>query len=240
MKKINLVCRFSEKLLDGSNDYSFLNPASIRISLKVKGSEKIKYFIDGGLLVKVLNKYILKKNLVNRVSFDNTSIAKEVFSLCEIRKIKIFFVGAKHDEIKKFVEKIRSSYSDLEIVGYNSGYYLAGEEYEIFKKINDGRAGLVVIGLGAGKQEEFMLSLRNSGYKGVAFSCGGFIRQECATTKDYYPYLINKFSLRWLFRMIKEPHTIRRYLFDYPKNLIWLLCEIKNSRLSFLVVDNEG
>lgn len=80
----------------------------------------------------------------------------------------------------------------------------------------------MLVGLGAGLQERFVLDALRGGFSGVAFTCGGFIRQEADAGERYYPDAINRLHLRAFYRMYREPHTIKRYLLDYPSNALRL------------------
>jgi N-acetylglucosaminyldiphosphoundecaprenol N-acetyl-beta-D-mannosaminyltransferase len=66
--------------------------------------------------------------------------------------------------------------------------------------------------MGVVRQERFLLAARNAGFRGVGFTCGGFIHQTARDEIDYYPAWINRWNLRFLYRMYREPHTRMRYL----------------------------
>ena len=61
-------------------------------------------------------------------------------------------------------------------------------------------------------QEKFLLKVKNAGYPGVGFTCGGFIHQTSKNEIDYYPAWVDKTNLRFVYRMWKEPHTRKRYV----------------------------
>ena len=54
--------------------------------------------------------------------------------------------------------------------------------------------------------------VKNAGYQGVGFTCGGFIHQTSKNEIDYYPAWVDKTNLRFVYRMWKEPHTRKRYV----------------------------
>jgi N-acetylglucosaminyldiphosphoundecaprenol N-acetyl-beta-D-mannosaminyltransferase len=70
--------------------------------------------------------------------------------------------------------------------------------------------------MGVPLQEEFLIDLRDTGWTGTGYTCGGFFHQS-ARKLEYYPRLFDKLQLRWLYRMIQEPRLAKRYLLDYPK-----------------------
>ncbi len=219
--------------LTSNKVYSFLNLSSISSLFSNTLQEgSITYFCDGistALLFRALS-----GKFIRRVSFDNTSLAPIVFEKCQADDLKIYFIGATESEIQAFSAKLMKKYKSLKIAGLHSGYWDETEEKSIIESVLGSGARVVVAGLGAGKQEQFLLDLALAGYSGISFTCGGFIRQEASTAEEnYYPAIVNKLNLRFAYRAIKEPHTIKRYLFEYPKNLVKLLWAHLSSKLKF-------
>ncbi len=228
-KQMKIAPRFSRAVLDKTGCYSFLNFASLTSFFAERSMEELDYFCDGWLMCSIVR--LLTGVKVDRVSFDYTSIAAEVFNQAGKKGKKIFIVGAEREEIKIFVKKIALKHNDLNVTGYHDGYFNeTDEQSKLVDSIIASGADLVIAGLGAGKQERFLLSLKGSGFTGLAFSCGGFIRQEACANKPYYPVWINKLNLRAFYRMYKEPHTIPRYIINYPINASYLV---------YLVLSNQ-
>ena len=69
-------------------------------------------------------------------------------------------------------------------------------------------------------QEKIINLIHNLNDKPSTITCGGFLSQ-CAVSNDliYYPNLINKLNLRWLYRIFSEAHVLRRFILDYPPNI---------------------
>lgn len=83
------------------------------------------------------------------------------------------------------------------------------EEAKHIVKLN---SDFLIVGMGALMQEKFLLKVKNAGYQGVGFTCGGFIHQTSKNEIDYYPAWVDKTNLRFVYRMWKEPHTLKRYM----------------------------
>lgn len=230
MKKLRIETGFSEEKLDNRRFYSFINFSSVGNFLENKGQEDLHYYCDGFLTAIFFSIACRKK--VARVSFDFTSIADSVFRHAENQNKGIYIVGAKQDELELFIKKIRNLYPQIRISGHRNGYFSGVDEEDVIESIIESKASLLIAGLGAGKQESFLLRAKKLGFEGVAFTCGGFIRQESMKAgENYYPPLINKLNLRAFYRMYKEPHTIKRYLFEYPANIFKLSKLIISSRV---------
>ncbi len=220
MTSINVKRKFTKSDVLGGSRFSFLNLASITEIFNTRPNNKTIFYIDGILLVWLLR--IVYCARVERCSFDMGSIAVQVFDICQNEGISICFIGASETEIDFFIKKISLSYPKLNIVMSCSGYIVEDKFNDVARDVIQSGPQVVVIGMGAGLQERMQNCLYEMGYTGSSFTCGGFIRQESAKDANYYPHFVNRFNLRAFYRMYMEPHTRKRYLYDYPKNLLKL------------------
>jgi len=226
MIRVAIMESFSEQLLNSGQAFSFLNFASVgRLFSDSEDAQGLHYFCDGMLMSSFVTR--LTGHPVSRVSFDFTSIAPLVFGHAEQHRKRVFLLGATPRELGQFIRKIRARYPELIIAGREHGYFRKDETSRVVQSVLDSRADLLIVGLGAGRQEAFIRQAKRQGFRGVAFSCGAFIRQEAMADGTYYPPLINRLNLRALYRMYREPHTILRYLLLYPANFL---------RLNYLLV----
>jgi N-acetylglucosaminyldiphosphoundecaprenol N-acetyl-beta-D-mannosaminyltransferase len=101
----------------------------------------------------------------------------------------------------------------LQIAGFRSGYFLSEEEKLIeMERIIEINPDYLIVGMGALCQEAFLLEIRDMGFKGIGFTCGGFIHQTSKNEIVYYPTWVDKYNIRFLYRMYKESHTRKRYV----------------------------
>jgi N-acetylglucosaminyldiphosphoundecaprenol N-acetyl-beta-D-mannosaminyltransferase len=219
MIRLELVDHYSPALLDSNRAFSFINFASIG-SFMHQPAQSLAYFCDGMLMSGFMSR--ITGRAVERVSFDFTSIADPVLRECEQRGKRVYLVGARQAELERFVEKLGKQYPRLQLVGTHNGYFDAEQAVALQADIRRCRTNVLLVGLGAGLQERFVLQALQGGFSGVAFTCGGFIRQEADASERYYPDAINRLHLRAFYRMYREPHTIKRYLLDYPSNALRL------------------
>lgn len=217
--RLDLISRYSPALLDSNQACSFINFASIG-SLMQRPPGAVAYFCDGMLMSSFMSRVTRRR--IERVSFDFTSIADPVFRDAQQQGRSLYVVGATQAQLDGFVAKLRLNYPGLIIAGQHHGYVEPGQAAELHADIRNSAANILLVGLGAGLQERFVLAAQAAGFGGVAFTCGGFIRQESGSPQRYYPALINRLHLRAFYRMYREPHTIRRYLLDYPRNFLTL------------------
>lgn len=220
MISLELIGHYTPNLLEANKAFSFINFASIG-SFFDQPPNTIAYFCDGMLMSTFMSR--VTGRTIGRVSFDFTSIADSVFSYAEKQGKRVYFVGARQAELELFINKVKVRYPALIIAGGHNGYFDAPEAACIQADICRSEANILIVGLGAGLQEQFEQGALRAGFTGVAFTCGGFIRQEAMATGHYYPEPVNRLHLRALYRMYREPHTIKRYLVDYPSNFLHLL-----------------
>ncbi|VVP82037.1 UDP-Gal:alpha-D-GlcNAc-diphosphoundecaprenol beta-1,4-galactosyltransferase [Pseudomonas fluorescens] len=232
MIRLELVRHYSPRLLEANQAYSFINFASIG-SFFEQAPGTVAYFCDGLLMSTFMSR--VTGRTIGRVSFDFTSIADLVLRSAEQQGKRVYFVGARQAELALFVSKIQTLYPRLGIAGYHHGYFDAAQAEDLRADICRSAANILIVGLGAGRQEQFVEDALRAGFGGVAFTCGGFIRQEAMATRQYYPALINRLHLRAFYRMYREPHTIKRYLIDYPGNFLHLLVMLARRKVAISV-----
>lgn len=193
--------------------YTYLNPVSYLTALDNKElfSQLDGIFADGGLLVKAIK--MVYGNQVTRRSFDMTSMAPELFSYAEEHGKTIYIVASKQEQVEKAVEIFRERYPKVKFAGYRNGYFASESEMDVEAKyIAKLNPDFLIVGMGVLMQEKFLLKVKNAGYQGIGFTCGGFIHQTSKNEIDYYPAWVDKTNLRFIYRMWKEPHTRKRYV----------------------------
>jgi len=210
---------------------TFLNPYSYLHyrSEPEKFSAFDTIFFDGILLAKAAS--FLYRRPIPRISFDMTSLAPKVFEYAVEHDKTVALIGAEPGVVDVAAQIYKSEYDNLKIETTRHGYFeseVAAAEYiQELIKINP---DIVIVGMGTPKQEEFISNLLSSGWDGAAFTCGGFFHQTASKGKNYYPNLINKLNLRFLYRMYDEPKLIKRYFLSYPKSLILFVLDTINSK----------
>lgn len=214
-----------EILKNGKGIYTFLNPVSYLDALKHKElfSSFDGIFADGGLLVKAIK--MTYGASVKRRSFDMTSLASIVFSYAAKTGKSVAIVATKQEMVEKAVANLEKSFQGLTICYYRNGYFKGEQEMDDeAKKIVSLHPDILIVGMGVIKQEQFLLKVRNAGYQGIGFTCGGFIHQTAQDKAEYYPDWVDKHGLRFVYRMYKEPHTRKRYAkaaLVFPVRFMW-------------------
>lgn len=205
----NLNLLFTQK----GKIYTFLNPVSYLTALDNKKlfEQFDGIFADGSILVAAIK--VLYGKVVTRRSFDMTSLAPELLNYAEMNRKTIYIVASKQEQVEKAVEIFKERYPKLIFAGYRNGYFTSEKSMDTeAEKIVQINPDFLIVGMGALMQEKFLLKVKKQGFRGIGFTCGGFIHQTSKNEIEYYPEWADKLNLRFVYRMYKEKHTRKRYL----------------------------
>ncbi len=209
---------------------TYLNPYSYLIAREHFGPfgqfDEIR--IDGIALVFFLKLFNIAA--FARRSFDMTSDAAEVFAEAAGKGKSVYLIGAEPEEMARAVQRISARFPQLKIAGFRGGYFKDEmQRQEVLDALAETSPDYVICGMGAPYQERFLVDLRQAGWQGTGYTCGGFFHQS-AERLDYYPKWIDKLHFRWLYRIYKEPKLARRYGWEYPKFVWFFLTDYRNFR----------
>ncbi|MXJ89703.1 WecB/TagA/CpsF family glycosyltransferase [Klebsiella pneumoniae] len=181
-------------------------------------------YCDGILMTKLAQMAGIE---AHRVSFDMTSLAPIVFSYAQKNHKKIAIIGSDSDSNKKAISIVLEKYPNLLLVKTRHGYFKDEKERSQFvQELVELEPDIVIVGMGTPAQDIFLNDMFLTKWSGVAFTCGGFLHQTAKNGSTYYPEFFNKYNLRWLYRMIDEPKLVSRYLFGYPKSILFYLVDL--------------
>jgi len=176
---------------------------------------------DGIAVVKALR--WINGITVERQSFDATSLFQPVFCHLSSQKKSLCLVGGRPGVAGLALHKMRQSYPGIDYRGVIDGF----QPFEdIVNWVKSHEPDVVLVGMGAPIQESLLLRLKYDGFRGVGFTCGGFLDQYVVGTQ-YYPAIIDRLDLRWLYRLVSDPRRLgRRYLIQYQTfvfDVLWAL-----------------
>lgn len=179
--------------------------------------KQFDYIGSDGIGPIVLNR-LFGKPKSTRFSFDMSSIAGNVLQDIRDNKKKVYILGAKEGEIERSITTIENNFDGIEIAGYHHGYF-KGYENDIIKEIIDSNANVAIIGMGAPIQDKMAIKLKEYGFVGTVYTCGGFIHQTTSSIMTY-PKWVNKLQLRAIYRILTQKGMLKRLIETYPKFLI--------------------
>ncbi len=122
----------------------------------------------------------------------------------------VYFLGAAPGVAELASKEMTKKYPGLRVVGFHDGYFKDSEP--IIKEINQVSPDILLVGLGAPKQEKWIhenLDRINAKlFVGVGGSFDGMSGKVVRAPKFY-----QKAGLEWLYRLMKEPKRISRQKF---------------------------
>lgn len=193
--------------------------------------DEFDYIASDGMGPIKLNK-LCGHSKSSRFSFDLSSMAGPVFRDMMAHGESLYVLGAKSGEVEKSVETIKKNFDGIKIAGFHHGY-IKDCKNDIVKEIKASGAKVVIIGMGAPMQDEIAVLLKQAGFVGSVYTCGGFIHQTQETMVSF-PAWTNKLGLRWLYRIFTQSGMLKRLVETYPifvVTYIWfLLFQIKTRK----------
>lgn len=143
------------------------------------------------------------------------------------RKLRVYLLGAAPGVAQRAAVNIERRWPGVEIVGCDSpaiGFEKRPEENDaILDRVAAAQTDLLIVGLGAPKQELWVHAHRERIAAPVALCVGATI-DFLAGERNRAPRWMQRVGLEWLHRMASEPRRLaKRYLRDaicFPK-LIW-------------------
>lgn len=145
-------------------------------------------------------------------NFDMHPLKDSLFKTMISEGLTLMLIGGKpgYDEIAK--DKLEALYPGLKVLATMHGY----DDFEpklaaVAAKAPD----VVLVDMGAPRQEMFLQALAKAGYKGLAIACGGFIENHLSEG-HFYPHWVEAWKLHSVWRLYKTPaNAWKKRLYEY-------------------------
>jgi N-acetylglucosaminyldiphosphoundecaprenol N-acetyl-beta-D-mannosaminyltransferase len=121
----------------------------------------------------------------------------------------VFLLGAKPGVAEKAAEELKCLYPNLQICGTQDGYFQ--DDAPVLAKINEAAPDLLLVCLGAPKQELFMERNAARLDAGLMVGLGGSLDVLAGEVRRA-PESWRRLNLEWLYRLIKQPSRIGRMM----------------------------
>ena len=149
----------------------------------------------------------------------------ELLAMSAKREFPVCLRGATEEVVSKTVEVAKTQNPNLNIAGFNNGYFWDDEE-AVVTKIRESGAKLLFVAITSPKKENFINKWQDKLGVDVVMGVGGTFDVAAGKVKRA-PQWMQKAGLEWLYRVIQEPSRMwRRYLVTNSK-FAWLLIKAK-------------
>lgn len=134
---------------------------------------------------------------------------------CDKNEKAIYLLGGKNYVVNKCYENIKLFHPNLNILGYNHGFFDIESCENIVKDINNLKPYALFVAMGTPKQELFIEKYKNSLPCSIFMGVGGSFDVLAKVSKRAPKWIID-IKMEWLYRLYKEPKRIKR-LQSIPK-----------------------
>ncbi len=136
-------------------------------------------------------------------------LCTELLERLALKGGKVYLLGAKPGIAEKAAETISAQFRGIQVCGTGDGYFKYDEP--VIEKINAAAPDLLLVCLGAPKQETWMN--RNAARLDVGLMMGlGGVLDVFAGAVQRAPQSWQKLGLEWLYRLLKQPSRIKRMI----------------------------
>ena len=169
-------------------------------------------------------KLALKIKGIAQENIPGIEFAKKLIGLCALEGFSVGFLGAKEEVISNATSNLRQEFDGLNITYIRNGYFDQEQESIIKEEIKAIAPKVMLVALGAPKQELFIASLKQEMPNTVFIGVGGSFDVWSGMVKRA-PSIYRKLWLEWLYRTIKEPKRFKRIFPVLPLFLIRVIME---------------
>lgn len=122
----------------------------------------------------------------------------------------VFLFGAKPGIAETAKENLMKKYPGINVAGTHNGYFSDEDNAGIIREINESGAKLLLVCLGAPKQEKWIYDHKDELHVRLAMGVGGALDVLAGNVKRA-PELFIRCNLEWLYRLLKQPSRIGRF-----------------------------
>ena len=199
----------------GAQGFNYICACDSRTLFLTKKDERLKkaYSSSAGVIPDGRPIFeIISSSIENCRHITGPDLFFEALSDKSISRHKHFIIGGPESLMERIIKKATAD--SVNIVGSLTPPFSIIEDYDweaIISKIELSKADLIWVGLGAPKQEYFMLRLAEHLNHGLAVGVGLAFDQYAGNVKRA-PDFLSELSLEWLFRYYQQPKRFMRFI----------------------------
>ena len=131
-----------------------------------------------------------------------------LLELANLEGKRVYFIGAKEDVLNLTIKNVKKEWPHIEIAGYHHGYF-DHDDPEKIQMVKEANADIVLVAFGFPRQEVWIKKYLKEVKHGIAVGVGGSFDVISGKTKRA-PFLVQRFHVEWLYRLIKQPSRYKR------------------------------
>lgn len=208
-----------------ANHNSYVVTPNTDIITKLEVNDKFRKIVNNADLILADGQPLIWISKLYKTPIKEKVSGSDLFpNICKLAVQKgysIYLLGAAEGVADKAAKRLAEKYKGLTIVGtYSPSFGFEKKPEEVNKIINDiktAHPSILVVGLGAPKQETFIYEHREEMNVPISFGLGATIDFEAGNIKRA-PIWMRNHGMEWLYRITQDPKRLmKRYLVDDMK-----------------------
>jgi N-acetylglucosaminyldiphosphoundecaprenol N-acetyl-beta-D-mannosaminyltransferase len=160
---------------------------------------------------------VLGLPMTERVS--GADLVQQICARAQDKGYRIYLLGAEPGVAEAAAEKLAKRCPGLNVVGTHHGYFTPEQEPEVVRRIAEARPDILLVALGAPRQEKWIRRHMAELQAPVAIGVGGTFDVLAGRAKRA-PEWMQRAGLEWLYRAAREPSRLPR-MWALPR-LMWM------------------
>jgi N-acetylglucosaminyldiphosphoundecaprenol N-acetyl-beta-D-mannosaminyltransferase len=138
-------------------------------------------------------------------------LAERLVELAAENGLAVYLLGAAPGVADEAAERQRTRFPGLKVVGTHDGYFSSADEEAVVCSINAAAPAILLVAMGAPRQELFLYRNRERLGARVALGVGGSFDVWAGRVKRA-PEWTQRAKVEWLYRLASDPRRLRRQL----------------------------
>ncbi len=219
---------------------AFVNPDCLNIAFKNPQYrhllKNLDHVLPDGIGIKIgcrMQKLALKENV------NGTDMFPVLCEQMSETNLTMFLLGAKPGVAQKTADNMRKRYPGLKICGTHDGYFTEENETEVIEYINQCKPDVLLVAMGAPKQDLWISRNLQKLDTHIAMGVGGLFDFYSGNTQRA-PRWVREIGMEWSWRILQEPGRMwKRYVIGNPLFLYRVMKFAKANRIKAEVLAED-
>ncbi|NVK51787.1 MAG: WecB/TagA/CpsF family glycosyltransferase [Flavobacteriaceae bacterium] len=204
-----------------------INPHSYCVAMKDASFKKAlldsDILIPDGIGIVLACKFLNGKRITRITGAD---MHQHLLQEAERNKLKIFYLGASDNTLKKIHKRVTKEYPNVRIASFSPKFkpeFTEDDTLEMITAVNQFSPDILFIGMTAPKQEKWSYANKERLNVSIITSIGA-VFDFYAGSINRAPKWMMKIGMEWLYRFFKEPKRMwKRYLINNTRFIYYVL-----------------
>lgn len=155
------------------------------------------------------------------------ALTYNMLELAREQGLSVFLLGAQPGVTEVVAKILKELPHQVKVVGTHHGYFADDESREIVDLIRNAQPDILLVGLGAPRQDQWIAQYLDELKVPICIGVGGTLDVLAGRVKRA-PRVWRRLGLEWLYRLMSEPTRIKRQM-ALPR-FVWLVLKKGKTR----------